>query len=72
MFKKKKKLRREYDQKLIELMDTTKKDWMIQSQLIKLSVEKSDDLESITQLAKAKYFFLFREAKVRKITIINK
>lgn len=57
MFKKKKKLRREYDQKLIELMDTTKKDWMIQSQLIKLSVEKSDDLESITQLAKAKYFF---------------
>jgi len=72
VFKKKKKLRREYDQKLIELMDTTKKDWMIQSQLIKLSVEKSDDLESITQLAKAKYFFLFREAKVRKITIINK
>ncbi|MBS4201449.1 YaaL family protein [Bacillus sp. FJAT-49732] len=69
MFKKKQKLRKEYDRKLIELMDTTKKDWMIQSQLIDLSFEKSDDLQAITQLAKAKYFFLFQEAKVRKIAI---
>jgi len=50
-------------------MDSTKNDWMIQSQLNKLSFEKSDDLQAITQLAKAKYFFLFHEAKVRKISI---
>ena len=69
MFKKKKKLRKECDKKLIDLMDSTKNDWMIQSQLNKLSFEKSDDLQAITQLAKAKYFFLFHEAKVRKISI---
>jgi len=69
LFKKKKKLGKEYDKKLIDLMDSTKNDWMIQSQLNKLSFEKSDDLQAITQLAKAKYFFLFHEAKVRKISI---
>lgn len=69
MFKKKKKLRRGYDQQLIELMDKTKKDWMIQTQLLKMSFEKSDDLQVLTQLAKAKYFFLFQEAKIRKISI---
>ncbi|MCJ8009987.1 YaaL family protein [Lederbergia wuyishanensis] len=69
MIKKKKKLRKEYDKKLIDLMESTKNDWMIQSQLNKLSFEKSDDLQAITQLAKAKYFFLFHEAKVRKISI---
>ena len=69
MFKKKKKLRRGYDQQLIELMDKTKKDWMIQTQLLKMSFEKSDALQVLTQLAKAKYFFLFQEAKIRKISI---
>jgi len=69
VFKKKKKLRRGYDQQLIELMDTTKKDWMIQTQLLKMSFEKSDALQVLTQLAKANYFFLFQEAKIRKISI---
>ncbi|KRG12822.1 YaaL family protein [Lederbergia galactosidilytica] len=64
-----KKLRKEYNQKLIELMENAKKDWMYFSQLEEMSYEYDEELHRLALLAKSKYFFLFREAKKRKISI---
>lgn len=65
----KEKLRKEYDQKLIDLMESTKKDWMYFSQLEEMSYEYDEGLHRLALLAKSKYFFLFQEAKKRKISI---
>lgn len=68
MFRKQ-KLRKEYNQKLIDLMESTKEDWSKQTHLQKLSYEQSEEQHCATLLAKAKYFFLFREAKARQISL---
>ena len=66
-----KKLRKEYDQRLIRLMDDTKNDWFQEQSLVKLSYEENEELRCRTLLAKSKYFFLFREARARKISVIR-
>ncbi|MBS4210772.1 YaaL family protein [Bacillus sp. FJAT-50079] len=68
MFRRK-RLRKEYDQRLLDLMESTKEDWMKQKQIEKLSYEHTDQLRYETKLAKAKYFFLFREAKLRPVSL---
>ncbi|MBO1004749.1 YaaL family protein [Pseudogracilibacillus auburnensis] len=64
----KKKLRKEYDRRLIELMDSTKHDWLSKQQLESISYE-SEELSNMTMIAQAKYFFLFHEAKKRKVSL---
>lgn len=61
----KKKLRKEYDHRLIELMDSTKNDWVSKQNLENLSYE-SEELSNMKMIAQAKYFFLFHEAKKEK------
>ncbi|HLU23305.1 YaaL family protein [Lederbergia graminis] len=65
----KKKLRKEYDQRLLNLMESTKRDWLQLTQMEQLSYDRSDDLRCLTLLAKTKHFYLFQEAKKRKISI---
>ncbi|MCJ7842935.1 YaaL family protein [Lederbergia sp. NSJ-179] len=65
----KEKLREEYNQRLIELMQSTKKDWLYFSQLEDMSYGYDEELHRLALLAKSKYFFLFQEAKKRKISI---
>lgn len=68
MFSKRKKLRKEFDQRLLQLMEKTQKDWLSLAELERLSYEKNEELQLQTLLAKAKYFFLFSEAKRRRIS----
>lgn len=68
MFRKQ-KLRKEFDQNLIDLMETVKKEWDQKSEMHKLSYEPNEELQYQLLLAKAKYIFLFKEAKKRKISI---
>lgn len=69
MFRRKGKLRKEYDEKLIDLMKETKEDW----NNAKVIEELSDDydLETIANRKKAEsiHFYLFKEARIRKIII---
>ncbi|RWR07164.1 YaaL family protein [Siminovitchia fortis] len=65
----KQKMRKEFDQRLIGLMGNIKKEWDQKSDLLKLSYEPNDELQYRLRLAKAKYIFLFKEAKIRKISI---
>lgn len=63
----KQKLRRTYDDILLADIEQAKADWD-SAKLTQQSVYDADDeLEAETRLAKARYEFLFREARRRKI-----
>ncbi|MFS0645379.1 YaaL family protein [Siminovitchia sp. 179-K 8D1 HS] len=63
------KLRKEFDQKFIELMEEAKKDWSHLKKMMDLSYGENEELRYKALLAKAKYVYLLREAKIRKISI---
>nr|WP_309101787.1 YaaL family protein [Fredinandcohnia onubensis] len=67
LFKKKGKLRQEYNQELFSQLEIAKKEWMRQKNLIEKSVDPSDDVLNELKVAETKYFFLLREAKRRKV-----
>ncbi|MDR4888538.1 YaaL family protein [Fredinandcohnia sp. QZ13] len=67
LFKKKGKLRSEFNQKLFTQLEIAKKEWMRQKNLIEKSIEPSDDILNELKVAETKYFFLLREAKRRKV-----
>ncbi|RLQ90023.1 YaaL family protein [Falsibacillus albus] len=67
LFKRKGKLRKEYNQKLIHNMEHAKQEWFRNRSLVKLSIDYNEDLICQTKLAEAKYFFLFKEVKKRNI-----
>ncbi|RFB09468.1 DUF2508 family protein [Bacillus sp. HNG] len=67
LFKKKGKLRNEFNQKLFTQLEIAKKEWMRQKNLIEKSIEPSDDILNELKVAETKYFFLLREAKRRKV-----
>jgi hypothetical protein len=69
LFKRKGWLRKEYDQKLLNQLDTLKQDWNQQKTLLEKSFDPSSEIIAQTKLAEAKYFFLFKEAKERNITL---
>ena len=64
-FQKKGKLRKEYDDKLIVLLEKVKNEWLRQKRLVEQSVEPSQDV--LCSLKIAKYFFLLKEAKRRPV-----
>jgi len=68
-FRRKGWLRNEYDRKLIEQLELLKNDWLYQKSMLEKSVDPSQDTILQTKLAEVKYFYLFKEAKQRKVTI---
>jgi hypothetical protein len=68
-FQKKGKLRKEYDHALLHSLEDTKKDWISQKALEDMSIENSYEINYLSKIAEAKYFFFFREAKKRKVVI---
>ncbi|MBM7588373.1 hypothetical protein JOC86_004986 [Bacillus pakistanensis] len=68
-FRKKGKLRKEYNEKLISVLDEAKQEWVQQRSIEEMSVEPTFEVHCHTKISEAKYFFLFREAKNRKIVI---
>ena len=69
LFRRKGWLRSKYDQQLIQNLLMMKKEWNRQKQLVDKSVEPSPQVLYELKVAEAKYFFLLKEAKVRKIKI---
>ena len=69
LFRKKGWLRKEFDDKLLEKVHELKDTWINQKQLIERSFEPSSEAISQAKIAEAKYFFLFKEVKKRKISI---
>ncbi|CAM4124959.1 YaaL family protein [Mesobacillus thioparans] len=71
-FRKKKWLRKEFDQKLLEQLDSMKTNRNNQKLLVERSFDPSEEFITEAKITEAKYFFLFKEAKHRKITIRTK
>lgn len=68
-FQKKGKLRKEYDDKLIVLLEKVKNEWLRQKRMVEQSVEPSQDVICSLKIAEAKYFFLLKEAKRRPVKL---
>ncbi len=69
LWRRKGKLKRQFDEKLMAELQKARTEWLEQKQLIEKSVDPSLEVLSALQLAEAKYFFLLREAKHRRITL---
>ena len=62
-------IKEEYDQKLLDLVNTLKEDWD-HDQRTQEAVADGQidlDLETETLLAKQKFFFIYREARLRRV-----
>ncbi|PAE22693.1 MULTISPECIES: YaaL family protein [Bacillaceae] len=68
-FRRKKWLRSEFDEKLLEQLNRLRTDWNNQKSLVEKSFDPSPEAISQAKLAEAKYFFLFREAKKRNVKV---
>ncbi|WP_349409039.1 YaaL family protein [Pseudalkalibacillus sp. SCS-8] len=66
-FRRKGRLRKEANERLLKTIDSVRSEWLTKKELIENSVEPSEQVLFEVELAKAKYFFLLKEAKVRKI-----
>jgi hypothetical protein len=68
-FRKKGKLRNEFDEQLLGQLNSLKDEWYNQKRLLEKSFDPSAEVLAQTKLAEAKYFYLFKEAKARKISV---
>lgn len=68
-FRRKGWLRNEYDEKLMQQMDQKNRNWRSQKSLLEKSVDPSDEAIIRTKIAEVKYFYLFKEAKHRQISV---
>ncbi|KOR81277.1 hypothetical protein AM232_24740 [Bacillus sp. FJAT-21352] len=68
-FRKKKKLRNEFNDSLIEELEQLKWNWHNQKALLEKSVDPSEEVIAQTRLAEVKYFYLFREVKRRNVRL---
>ncbi|MDP4086587.1 MAG: YaaL family protein [Bacillota bacterium] len=68
-FRQKGKLRKEFDEKLLNNLNEFKQDWQQQTFLLDKSFDPSEEVICQTKLAEAKYFLMLKEAKQRNITL---
>ncbi|MBA2876923.1 YaaL family protein [Thermaerobacillus caldiproteolyticus] len=62
-------LRKQFNEKLINELQAMRDEWMEQKNLIEKSVEPSEEVVISLKITEAKYFFLIREAKRRRISL---
>lgn len=68
-FQRKGRLRKEFDEKLLNQLHDLRNDWINQKTLVEKCLDPSDEVLSESRVAEMKYFFLLREAKSRNVTI---
>lgn len=68
-FRRKNRLRNDHDLKLIQQLETLKENWFNQKSLLERSVDPSEEAIISSKIAEVKYFYLFKEAKKRKVLI---
>ncbi len=69
LFKKKGKLKKEYDRLLLSQIDKMRLKWMNQKSIWDKCFDLNEDLEQKVKISKLKYYYLFKEAKVRNIKL---
>ncbi|WP_458411442.1 YaaL family protein [Schinkia sp. CFF1] len=71
-FRRKGKLRRDTDQKLWDALNELKVEWMRNKELMEKSIDTNVQLLNDLKVSEAKYFYLVREAKIRRLTAEHK
>jgi hypothetical protein len=71
LFRRKGRLRKEYDEKLLAQLNRYKINWQQEKLLLEKSFDPSEEVICQTKIAEAKYIFLLREAKQRNVTILK-
>jgi len=69
LFSRKGKLKKEFDEQLIHLIKETKDDWNYAKQLEELTEDYNLDVIAQSRIAESLHFYLFKEARIRKIII---
>lgn len=67
MFKRKRKLRREFDEQLIQLIHDTKEDWHNAKVIEDLIDDYDLNVIAHRKITESIHFYLFKEARIRKI-----
>lgn len=68
-FSRKGKLKKEFDEKLVNLMKETKEDWHNAKVIEELSDDFNLDIEAQRKAAESVHFFLFKEARIRRVNL---
>jgi len=66
-----KRKQREIDRELLDVIFTAEAEWKKLRHIIDNSIEPMEESQQKLQLAEAKYMFLLREAKHRKISLLR-
>ncbi|WP_438314209.1 YaaL family protein [Sporosarcina sp. FA9] len=67
MFGKHRKIKKEYDEQLFTLIMETKKDWEQAKEIEKYLNDYDQDVIARRKITESKYFYLFKEAKGRRL-----
>ncbi|MCP8971351.1 YaaL family protein [Ectobacillus ponti] len=70
-FHRKGRLRKEFDQELISLLEQSKQELIRQKRIVEQSLEPSEDVICHMLIAEAKYFYLLRSAKLRQVKMVK-
>ena len=68
MFGRKRKLKRDFDKELYSLIMDTKRDWEQAKEIEKYLNDYDQEVIVRRKVAESKYFYLFKEAKIRKLS----
>ena len=71
MFNRKAKLRQELDEELMTTLTKCKNQWLNQKRIIEGSIEPSEEVLYQLRLSEAKYLFLLKEARDKKMRYLN-
>lgn len=66
-FRKKDRIKKQYDAKLMETTEDCKNRWAKQKSLVDKSVDPSEEVICQLKIAEAKYLFLLREVRNRMV-----
>ena len=70
-FRRKGRLRKEYDEKLLMQLHQFKHHWEQEKELLEKSFDPSEEVICQTKITKVKYIFLLIEAKQRNVNLLK-
>ncbi|AIM16581.1 MULTISPECIES: YaaL family protein [Neobacillus] len=68
-FRRKGRLKKEYDEKVIMQLNRFKENWQKEKLFLERSLDPSEEVVCQTKIAEAKYIFLLKEAKNRNVSL---
>ncbi|MBS7345578.1 MAG: YaaL family protein [Caryophanon sp.] len=69
MFFRKPKIKKQFDEQLVTLIKSTKEDFEQSKVLAELIDDFDDDLQARVKIAESIHFYLFKEARYRKVLL---